>query len=179
MSTLKQRLLPLVTIFATGRRRPLRLPCRRSRKPRSGVSECCHITYTLNKATNPTADQADAYRRITSAMDHALTTYNCYYTNVSKALNVSYNRVSPPPTPTSTVQSDLVRSRRCRRSPRCTRISHTLGVGTSGSWSPRISGGIWTGSAATAQFAHPHRRPGGRTAWRSPTLLAVRVVLHE
>lgn len=152
MSTLKQRLLPLVTILATGATATatIALPS----VAEAAVAACPsagHITYTLNKATNPTADQADAYRRITSAMDQALTTYNCY-TNVTKALNVSYNP--------SVATADANINGSIRFGAKSTmqkitamhEISHTLGVGTSGSWSPRISGGIWTGSAATAQL---------------------------
>src|SRR5512142_611986 len=56
----------------------------------SGCPVTGHITYTLNRAANPTADQSAAYALITTAMDQALGVYNCY-ANVTKALSVSYD----------------------------------------------------------------------------------------
>lgn len=49
-----------------------------------------HVTYTLDRAPNPTPDQQSAYEAITAAMDHAVEYYNCY-TNIEKELFVSYN----------------------------------------------------------------------------------------
>jgi hypothetical protein len=151
MSTLKRRVLPLVTIIAAAASVTIAPPMVSA----SSAAEACpaagHITYTLGKVANPTADQTDAYRRIASAMDRALGMYNCY-TNLTKALNVSYNP--------SVATADANINGSIRFGAKSTmqqitamhEISHTLGVGTSGAWSPRISGGIWTGSTATTQL---------------------------
>ena len=36
------------------------------------------VTYTLHKSANPTADEQDAYKRITTVMDSAVKLYNTY-----------------------------------------------------------------------------------------------------
>ncbi len=59
-----------------------------------GVTSDCpdegNVTYTLERAPNPTEDEQSAYEAITAAMDHAVEYYNCY-TNIEKELFVSYN----------------------------------------------------------------------------------------
>src|SRR5690606_14950542 len=47
------------------------------------------ITYTLATVPTPTAEQQSAYDMITSAMDEAISYYNCH-TSIEKALRVSY-----------------------------------------------------------------------------------------
>lgn len=110
-----------------------------------------NITYTLHRASSPTADQQDAYNRITEAMNLALTVYNCYL-NVGKALNVYYE----PSVPTADgnyngtirfgAKSTMVQATAMHE------IAHTLGVGTYSGWAPRVSGGRWTGSNAINQL---------------------------
>ena len=110
-----------------------------------------HITYTLSRAAAPTADEQDAYNRITAAMDQALTVYNCYL-NVTKALTVSYQPSVP------TADANYAGSVRFGARSTMQQITamhetgHTMGVGTYSGWSSRLSGGIWTGSAATNQL---------------------------
>jgi hypothetical protein len=110
-----------------------------------------HITYTLSKVSNPTSDQVDAYARITAAMDQAVATYNCY-ANVTKALNVSY--VPSVPTADANINGSIRFGAKStmQKITAMHELSHTLGVGTSSAWSPRLSGGIWTGGAATAEL---------------------------
>jgi hypothetical protein len=47
------------------------------------------ITYTLSRASNPSNDEADAYERISAALDEALEYYNCH-TNISRMLSITY-----------------------------------------------------------------------------------------
>ena len=47
------------------------------------------VTYTLHKSANPTSDEQDAYKRITTVMDSAVKMYNTY-SNLSKFINVYY-----------------------------------------------------------------------------------------
>lgn len=109
------------------------------------------ITYTLNRASAPTADQLDSYNRITEAMNLALTVYNCYL-NVSKALSIHY----VPSVPTADgnyngtirfgAKSTMVQATAMHE------IAHTLGVGTYSGWASRVSGGRWTGTNAINQL---------------------------
>lgn len=113
-----------------------------------GCPAAGRITYTLNRAANPTSDQLSAYALITTAMDQALAVYNCQ-TNIRKALTVSYD----PSVPTA----DGNQNGNIRFGARSTmqqitamhEISHTLGVGASAAWSARLSNGVWTGANAT------------------------------
>ena len=47
------------------------------------------VEYTLHKSANPTSDEQDAYKRITTVMDSAVKMYNTY-SNLSKFINVYY-----------------------------------------------------------------------------------------
>ncbi|HEX9998834.1 MAG TPA: hypothetical protein VGB74_00120 [Actinoplanes sp.] len=111
-----------------------------------------HVTYTLTRAANPTADQTEAYGLITAAMDQALTIYNCQI-DITKALTVSYNPA------VATADGNFNGSIRfgarasMRRVTAMHEIAHTLGVGTVAAWAAHLSGGVWTGAAATAKVA--------------------------
>ena len=117
-----------------------------------GASGCMngHITYTLQRSANPTAAEQQAYDRITAAMDTALTHYNCY-TNITKALSVSYvPSVATADGSTngsirfgSTASMNFVTAMH--------ETSHTLGVGAP-AYDALIMNGIFTGVAATAQL---------------------------
>jgi hypothetical protein len=105
------------------------------------------VTYTLERASAPTADQTDAYNRISTAMDKAVAVYNCY-TSLSKALVVQYN----PGVPTADGNyNGTIRfgSRASMVQATATHeTAHTLGVGTYSGWASRVSGGRWTGTNA-------------------------------
>lgn len=115
--------------------------------PANGCPAAGGITYTLNRAASPTTDQQDAYNRITTAMDQALSVYNCYI-NVTKALTVSYVP--------SVATADANYNGAMRFGAKSTmqqitamhEIGHTMGVGTYSAWSGKLSGGVWTGSQA-------------------------------
>jgi hypothetical protein len=108
------------------------------------------ITYTLHTETNPTADQQDAYSRITTAVDAAVARYN-KLADLTKELNVSY---SPGvPTAEGNGNGDLrFGENRSYMSERTAlhEIAHTLGVDQSGGWSSNCSTGTWTGPNVNA-----------------------------
>jgi hypothetical protein len=110
-----------------------------------------HLTYTLTKDANPTADEQTAYAQITIAMDAAVAMYNCY-ANVTKADTVTYN--------TSVQTADGNVNGSIRFGPDSTyrtmptsmhEIAHTLGIGSS-QFDALVSNGIFTGTNATNQL---------------------------
>jgi len=111
-----------------------------------------HITYTLAKSANPTATEQTAYGLITTAMDKAITYYNCY-TNITKAENVQYN------TSVSTADGNINGSIRFGADTSYMdyrtamhEISHTVGIGQASNWSSFIANGLFTGTNANAQL---------------------------
>lgn len=117
-----------------------------------GCPTAGNITYTLARASNPTADQTDAYHRITAAMDLAVAEYNCYI-GTTKALYITYD----PGVPTADGNyngSIRFGSNRgyMNQATAQHEIAHTLGVGTYSRWSSLISGGRWTGATALGQL---------------------------
>lgn len=119
-----------------------------------GQSSCPfqgEITYTLARAQNPTSDEQEAYERITSALDKALSIYNCY-THVEKHLNVQYNPSVPTAdgNPNGSIRFGSRASMNFVTAMH--EISHVLGVGADGAYDPLIVGGVYTGPFATARL---------------------------
>ena len=109
------------------------------------------VTYTLTKSPNPTAAEAEAYARITVAMDAAIANYNCY-ANLTKATTVTYNPS------VATADGNVNGSIRFGASAAYMtlptsmhEIAHTLGVGSS-QFAAMISNNIFTGTNATNQI---------------------------
>ena len=111
-----------------------------------------NIKYNLNRATNPTADQIDAYNRIKIAMDSAIGYYN-KYTTITKSLNVSYN--------TSVATADASYSGSIRFGSNRSymvvgtamhEIAHTVGIGTTNNYKNLIVGGVFTGVNGTKKL---------------------------
>jgi hypothetical protein len=105
------------------------------------------VTYNLSRASSPTADQTDAYNRITTAMDKAVAVYNCY-TTLADAIPVEYN----PGVPTA----DGSYNGAIRFGSRASMVqatathetAHTFGVGTVTAWKSHVSDNHWTGDNA-------------------------------
>jgi hypothetical protein len=101
------------------------------------------ITWTLAKASSPTADQRDAYTRIEAAMRLAVARYS-RYSRASKTIRVSY---SPGvPTAEANYNGDLrFGSNRAYMSERTAmhEISHTLGVGQTAAFDRKCAAGDW------------------------------------
>ncbi|WP_243745008.1 hypothetical protein [Streptomyces hainanensis] len=114
-------------------------------------SAAATITWRLERAANPTADQLDAYNRITSAMNAAVARYNNLSGGLGKSITVRYD----PSVPTAdgningTIRFGANRSYMSERTA-LHEIAHTIGVGTSAGWSRLGGGGTWTGAQATA-----------------------------
>ncbi|MFJ1959378.1 hypothetical protein [Streptomyces massasporeus] len=108
------------------------------------------ITWSLVRASNPTADQSSAYDLITKAMNAAVARYN-NLSDLGKTLTVRYE----PGVPTAdgningTIRFGSNRSYMSERTA-LHEIAHTIGVGTSSGWSRLGGSGTWTGGQATA-----------------------------
>jgi hypothetical protein len=110
-----------------------------------------HITYTLARAMNPTADQLAAYEKIENAVERALEFYNCY-TNISKALNIQFNPSveTADGNPNGSIRFGSSASMNFVTAMH--EISHTLGVGADDAYDPLIQNGVFTGPIATARL---------------------------
>ncbi|MEW2609073.1 hypothetical protein AB0937_02445 [Streptomyces sp. NPDC047880] len=108
------------------------------------------ITWSLVRASNPTADQRSAYDLITKAMNAAVARYN-NLSDLGKTLTVRYE----PGVPTAdgningTIRFGSNRSYMNERTA-LHEIAHTIGVGTGSGWSRLGGSGTWTGGQATA-----------------------------
>ncbi|MGW0497580.1 hypothetical protein ACWD0Z_19725 [Streptomyces sp. NPDC003007] len=108
------------------------------------------ITWSLVRASSPTADQRAAYDLITRAMNAAVARYN-NLSDLGKTLTVRYE----PGVPTAdgningTIRFGSNRSYMNERTA-LHEIAHTIGVGTSSGWSRLGGSGTWTGGQATA-----------------------------
>ncbi|MEI9938040.1 MAG: hypothetical protein WDO69_12545 [Pseudomonadota bacterium] len=111
-----------------------------------------HITYTLAKSTSPTTTEQAAYDRITTAMDKAISYYDCY-TSITKSESVSY-------VPSvETADGNISGSIRFGSDPTYMdyrtamhEIAHTVGIGQASNWGSFLSGGLFTGAHAAAQL---------------------------
>ncbi|MBC8097232.1 MAG: hypothetical protein H7Y43_15615 [Akkermansiaceae bacterium] len=99
------------------------------------------MTYQL--AGNSGSWPTDIRARIISAMDGAVAQYNRYGT-FTKSLYVNYNPAVPTAQASYNGTIDFGGSINYRTA--LHEIAHTLGVGTHGSWSAHLQGGLWTGT---------------------------------
>lgn len=109
-----------------------------------------HVTYTLHKSENPTADELDAYERITTVMDSAVYLYN-KYTNLRKFINVYY----APGVPTAEASSNGDLRFGSERSymfvgTAMHEMAHTMGMGTTSEYKAMMDGGVFKGEKAQA-----------------------------
>lgn len=108
------------------------------------------ITWSLERASDPTQDQQTAYDLITKAMNAAVARYN-NLSDLSKSITVRYD----PSVPTAdgsnngTIRFGSNRSYMTERTA-LHEMAHTIGVGTDASWNTLASGGTWHGAQATA-----------------------------
>ncbi|KUO07740.1 hypothetical protein [Streptomyces dysideae] len=106
------------------------------------------ITWTLERASNPTQDQQTAYNLITSAMNAAVARYN-NLSDLGKSITVRYD--PGVPTADGNINGTIRFGNRSYMTERTAlhEIAHTIGVGTSSGWSS-LGGGTWRGAQATA-----------------------------
>ena len=104
------------------------------------------ITWYLVRASNPTADQQDAYNRITTAMNAAVSMYNGQTTYCSGNLRVEYNTSVATADGSSNGTIRFGRNR-AYMTQRCAmhEIAHTQGVGTTTRWTQLRTNGKYTG----------------------------------
>lgn len=109
------------------------------------------ISYTLNQAANPTADQREAYALITTAMDTAVQNYNCY-TNLARHLTVQYN--PDVATADGSTNGNIRFGSRASMHPVTAmhEIAHTFGAGGAASFRALVVDGVFTGQTATAKL---------------------------
>ncbi|TGJ80537.1 hypothetical protein E0Z10_g8216 [Xylaria hypoxylon] len=136
------------------------------------------INWSLQKASNPTADQSDAYQRIQNAMTLAVARYS-RFTKASKTVRVYY---SPGvPTAEANYNGDLrFGSDRAYMTERTAmhEIAHTLGVGQTAAFDANCAANnwpkatpllrSWDGSAAKINCGGSHFWPYGlnyETEW--------------
>ncbi|WYZ36570.1 hypothetical protein EsH8_II_000076 [Colletotrichum jinshuiense] len=129
------------------------------------------ITWTLEKATNPTSDQSDAYTKIEAAMKLAVARH-AELGSASKTLRVYYT--PGVPTAEANYNGDVrFGSNRSYMNERTAlhEISHTLGVGQTSAFNSKCSSGDWAtalpllrswdGSDATISCGGSHFWPYG------------------
>lgn len=159
------RMIPLLALFALAQlhAEPAATPAAKGAwkdqfKPKSGaVPEAPppkvreKVTYTLQRAKEPTEEEVAAYAAITEGMDKAVRAYNENTTSIRQHVNVSYS----PGTPTADGSSNgSIRLGKYSRNQRVCmhELAHTLGVGTSAEWAKLVVDGVFTGSNATRQL---------------------------
>lgn len=101
------------------------------------------MTYTLYKSANPSADEADAYARITDVMDRAIARYN-RFNNTQRHLTVEYN--PGVQTADGTIWGHMrFGSNRgfMQEGTALHEISHTVGVGTAGNFQSKVDAQDW------------------------------------
>ena len=96
----------------------------------AAVFSHAEVTYTLHKSANPTADEQDAYKRITAVMDSAVKLYNTY-SNLSKFINVYYAPGVPTAEASSNGDLRFGENRSYMVVPTAMHeMGHTMGIGT-------------------------------------------------
>ena len=111
-----------------------------------------NVTYTIEMVSNPTADQRDAYEKIKTAMDKAVSFYN-EYTTITKNLKIVYE----PSVATAdgningTIRFGSNRSY-MNHITAMHEIAHTVGVGTTSKWWSLIVNKVYTGANGTAEI---------------------------
>ncbi|KAH7130035.1 hypothetical protein B0J11DRAFT_242967 [Dendryphion nanum] len=101
------------------------------------------LNWTLQKAANPTADQADAYQKIEAAMRLAVARYH-RFSDANKTIRVYY--APGVPTAEANYNGDLrFGSNRSYMNERTAmhEISHTLGVGQTAAFNTKCAAGDW------------------------------------
>ncbi|MCX4911543.1 hypothetical protein [Streptomyces sp. NBC_00878] len=116
--------------------------------PREQVAAAT-ITWTLERASNPTQDQQTAYTLITAAMNAAVARYN-NLSDLGKTITVRYD--PGVPTADGNINGTIRFGNRGYMTERTAlhEIAHTIGVGTSSGWSSLGGSGTWRGAQATA-----------------------------
>ena len=107
------------------------------------VNAFAEVTYTLHKSSNPTADEQDAYKRITTVMDSAVKLYNTY-SNLSKYINVYYSPGVPTAEASSNGDLRFGENRSYMVVPTAMHeMGHTMGIGTTSEYWAACQDGVF------------------------------------
>lgn len=110
------------------------------------------ITFQLQKAPNPTSDQADAYARIEKVVRAAVTRYNRLATHPNKSIRIQY--VPSVSTADGNFNGNIrFGSNRSYINERAAlhEIAHTLGIGQTQSFNTRCSTNNWPSATKLLQ----------------------------
>lgn len=110
------------------------------------------MTYVLQRSSNPTADELDAYAKITAAMNAAVTMYNGQ-TTLSRQINVQYvpSVATADGNMNGTIRFGSNRSYMTQRTA-MHEIGHVMGVGQSTRYKALVVNGKFVGSNALAML---------------------------
>lgn len=109
------------------------------------------VDYHLNKASNPSEDELDAYKRISAAMDSAVSIYN-KYTHLSKHIEVHYNTgvQTADASYNGTMRFGAGRAYMNVRTA-LHEMGHTMGMGTTTEYRNMLKDGVFQGPIAQAK----------------------------
>lgn len=110
------------------------------------------VTWRMQRSTNPTSDEADAYARIESAMRLAVDRYNRLTPRANKAVTVQY--VPGVPTADGNFNGNIRFGRnRSYMNERTAlhEISHTIGIGTTQAFNNRCAANNWPSATRLLQ----------------------------
>lgn len=110
------------------------------------------VEYTLHKSANPTSDEQDAYKRITTVMDSAVKMYNTY-SNLSKFINVYYAPGVPTAEASSNGDLRFGENRSYMVVPTAMHeMAHTMGVGTTSEYAATCVDGVFRNDKVQAKL---------------------------
>lgn len=110
------------------------------------------VEYTLHKSANPSADEQDAYKRITAVMDSAVKLYNTY-SNLSKFINVYYAPGVPTAEASSNGDLRFGENRSYMVVPTAMHeMAHTMGVGTTSEYAATCVDGVFRNDKVQAKL---------------------------
>lgn len=110
------------------------------------------VSYTLHKSANPTADEEDAYKRITTVMDSAVKLYNTY-SNLSKFINVYYSPGVPTAEASSNGDLRFGENRSYMVVPTAMHeMGHTMGIGTTQEYWDACQDGVFRNDKVQAKL---------------------------
>ncbi len=110
------------------------------------------ITFTLQRASNPTSDQADAYTRIEAAMTKAAARYNRLTTRPNKSITAQY--VPSVSTADGNFNGNIrFGSNRSYMNERTAlhEMAHTLGIGQTQAFTTRCAANNWPSATRLLQ----------------------------
>ena len=118
----------------------------------AAVFSHAEVTYTLHKSANPTSDEQDAYKRITTVMDSAVKMYNTY-SNLSKFINVYYAPGVPTAEASSNGDLRFGENRSYMVVPTAMHeMAHTMGVGTTSEYAATCVDGVFRDDKVQAKL---------------------------